>query len=284
MALKDLLVHLDESEGSQVRLRLAMDLARFHASRLCALFVDQRNEEQTEIRATAERGLAAARELAQLDWEIEGHIRHAASALRLDLEHYQAQHRLHFEWHRVRGFSDTAISRFAPYFDLCILGHPGLSKAGSADRRVSERLVFDIPTPLVFVPVNRAFSSIGRRIVVAWDYSRTAARALNDAMPLIERAEQATILNVASDSAAQDTAALDRLAERLRRHGTTVEALQLKATSQAIAEVLQAKALELGADLMVAGAFGHARLREHIFGGVTCGLLASMALPVFMSH
>jgi nucleotide-binding universal stress UspA family protein len=284
VALKDFLVHLDESEASHVRLHLAMDLASHHGSHLCALFVDQCNEEQTEIRATAERGLASAHDLAQLDWAIEADLHRAASRLRLRLDRYHAQHPLQFEWRRVRGFSDTTISKFAPYFDLCILGHPAVSKCGSAERTVSEKLVFDIPTPVMFVPVNRSFTSVGRRIVVAWDSSRTAARALNDAMPLIERSEHTTILNAASDPGRQGGGELDRLAERLRRHGAVAEALQIKISSQDIAEVLQAKALELGADLLVAGAFGHARFKERIFGGVTCSLLTHMALPILMSH
>lgn len=283
MALKDFLVHLDASQDSQVRLHLAMDLAQRHGSRLAALFVDQWNEQQSEIRATAEQGLASAQALAQLHWTIDADIGHAASRLRLHLERYGKQRSLQFDWHRERGFSDTTISRFAPYFDLCILGHPGVGKSGAPDHAVSEKLVSHIPTPVLFVPVNRAFSSVGRRIVVAWDFSRTAARALNDAMPLIEHSERTTILNVAADSASRGADELERLAERLRRHGTVADALRLSA-SQDIAETLQAKALELQADLLVAGAFGHARLKERLFGGVTRSLLAHTALPILMSH
>jgi len=283
VALKDILVHLDASEASIARLRLAMELAQRHASRLSALFVDEWSLEQRESRATAEMGLAAARDLDRLDRSITADIERSATRLRTLLAMFHQEHGLEFEWLRAAGSSAAAVGRLIPYCDFCVLGHDSLFSGTSVDREFCERLVFNTVTPVVFVPTQTAASSLGKRIVVAWDASRTAARALNDAMGLIEGAERTTVVYV--DCGLHVSApGLELLQNRLRRHNAHVSVLQVRAPQDAIATALQDKARELGADLLVAGAFGHSRLKERIFGGVSRELLQNMTLPVLMSH
>jgi nucleotide-binding universal stress UspA family protein len=287
VALKDILVHLDASEGSSSRLRLAMDLAGRHGSRLSAVFVDEWNLEQRESRATAELGLAAAPDLERLDRSIAADIERSATRLRTLLAAFRKDHSLQFEWHRFAGSSDVTIDRLVPYCDLCILGQNSLFTGSSLDRRFCERLVFSTVTPIVFVPAGAALNSLGKRIVVAWDSSRTAARAVNDAMTLIEGAERTTVVTVDSGpelGVVHGETSLELLQQRLRRHHAQVDAIRVRAPVESIAAALQAKAHELGADLLVAGAFGHSRLKERIFGGVSRDLLQNMTLPVLMSH
>jgi len=270
MALKELLVHLDQTEAATVRLRLAMELACQHDSRLTALFVDEWNVAQSDRKPNPALACDASK---------------ASQRLRQDLESFHKSRGLEFEWHYAREFSEVAVKQAAAYADLCILGHDGTSNFSPADRAFCANVVSAIGTPVLLIPKSTRAGTLGRRIVVAWDASRAAARALNDALPLIEQSDHTTVVNVDSGMHQQSMAGLKRLAERLARHGTQADALQIEALpSRSIGDVLQAKAHELGADLVVAGAYGHARAAENIFGGVTRDLLERTQLPLLLSH
>jgi nucleotide-binding universal stress UspA family protein len=284
VALKDILVPLDAREGSTLRLRLAMELANRHASRLTALFVDEWSFEQLESRATAELGLATARDVARLDRSVAADIERSATRLRTALVDFQQEHGLEFEWLRSEGSADAGVSHLVPYRDLCILGHDSLMTGTTLHRGFCEQLVFSTVTPILFVPMAPRITSLGRRVVVAWDSSRPAARAVNDALVLIEAADQTTLVNVDCGLHLNTAASLEMLRHRLGHRGVRVDVVQIRAAAKSIAAALQAKAHELGADLLVAGAFGHSRLKERIFGGVSRDLLQNMTLPVLMSH
>ena len=137
------------------------------------------------------------------------------------------------------------------------------------------------------MPSHGRFTSLGRHVAVAWNSSRAASRALNDALPIIERAERTTVITVNSEAYIGVHGGLpaEQMMEHLSRHNPATCLVELKEIpTEAIAERLQAKAKELGADLLVAGAFGHPRLWERLLGGVTRGLLDHMQLPLLMSN
>jgi nucleotide-binding universal stress UspA family protein len=141
--------------------------------------------------------------------------------------------------------------------------------------------------PVLFVPTDEPSRTLGRHIVVAWNSSRPAPRSLNDALPLIERADRTTILmiNPSGFIEGHEGPPGEQMLEHLKRHGATVDAVRIEGVTRgAIAARLQSEALALGADLIVAGAFGHPRLWEKMLGGVTNDLIGHMNLPVFMSH
>jgi nucleotide-binding universal stress UspA family protein len=135
----------------------------------------------------------------------------------------------------------------------------------------SEQILFLTGRPVLFVPTEGTFATLGRHIAVAWNSSRPAARSLNDALPLIERAEKTTVLMIdpsgSIDVHAGPPAA--HMVEHLRRHGAAAEAIRMENIPHgAIADKLLATAHAHGADLIVAGAFGHPRLWEKMLGGV----------------
>ncbi|HEY6925328.1 MAG TPA: universal stress protein [Steroidobacteraceae bacterium] len=109
-------------------------------------------------------------------------------------------------------------------------------------------------------------------------------RALNDSIALIEKADRTWLLNVDSGRDTLPVQSLERVTERLRRHGGSVDFMQLPASGRSVAGVLPAKAQDLGADLIVCGAFGNSRLKENLFGGVTRDLLDPARLPLLLSH
>lgn len=284
MALKELLVQLNQADGVESRLRLAMTLASRHSCRLTALFVGEWNRAQSTARATAEMGLATARALDELDLVVNTEIRRVASRLWNELQRFHNTSGLGVEWHHVRGFCDTAIRRYSPLTDLCILGHEGLDNVSSSDWSLCESMLFSLGTPVLYVPKATSVPTLGSRILVAWDGSRAAARALNDAIALLDESDYALILNVHAGQPKQSTAMLRRLAERLRRHCPRADFAEIEVPPKAIADALQARAGQMSADLIVCGAYARSRLKERIFGGVTRSLLEETRFPLLMSH
>ena len=141
--------------------------------------------------------------------------------------------------------------------------------------------------PVLFVPARGSFDTLGRHILIAWNSSRPSARAVNDALPLIERAEQVTVLAVNPTEFVERYGALppEQMVDHLRRHNASVEGIWLKdIPAPSIADALQHEARERGADMIVARAFGHPKLWEKLMCGVTRDLLTRMNLPVFMSY
>ena len=285
MALKDLLVYVDESESSLVRLRLAADLATRHGSRLTALHVREWSRAQLDLRKAAELGLVSAEGLHDLDRRIEASIETVAERLRSTLAALARDHDIAAELRSVEGEASIVVPQYARYADLCIVGRDQ-PEGASLNYTFSEQLLFVTGRPVLFVP-SGSFEILGRNIVVAWNSSRPAARSLNDALPLIERAERTTVLMVNPSGFIGTYRAPpgEQLVEHLRRHGVSANAVQVEDVQPgSIANTLQSKARALGADLLVAGAFGHPRLWEKLLGGVTHDLIAHMTLPVFMSY
>lgn len=286
MALKDLLVYLDQSDRALVRLRLAVDLARRHGSWLTALYVRDWNPDQLARRKTAELAGQPSAEVARLDRSVEASIDASADRLRSTLGRWAASHGLRTEWRIAEHEPAVALPQHARYADLCVLDVDTPAGSTSAGYRFSEEMLFTAGRPVLFVPEGD-FQSLGRHIVIAWNSSRASARAINDALPLLERAEKATVLAVNPEDfiGRHGALPLPRLIEHLARHGVAAQSVQVTdAPSAGIADELQAKARALGADLIVAGAYGHTWLREVLLGSVTRDLLARMRLPVMMSY
>jgi nucleotide-binding universal stress UspA family protein len=286
MALKDLLVCVDPTEDSLTRLRLAADLASRHGSRLTALHAREWSEAQQHEHSVAEMGLVTAKQMDRLNRRIEGSIDEAMEPARSALHALGRKYGLTTEWRSVAGSPSVVATQHARYADLCIVGHCAGTNATN-QYSFSETLLFRTGRPVLFIPFARPFETLGRRIVVAWNSSRPAARSVNDALPLIERAEQTTVVTVDSIDfiGKHDGLPAEQIVEHLRRHGASTDLIQLEnVPSAAIAEQLQNSAAELGADLLVAGAFGQPRLWEKLLGGVTLGLLDRMSLPIFMSY
>jgi nucleotide-binding universal stress UspA family protein len=287
MALKDLLVYADQKEGAHFRLRLAADLASRHKSRLTVLFVREFNQAQLGLRKTAELGLVSGADLDRLDQRIQSSIDEAAERLRAMVQALGSEHHLKVEWRSADGPAWVSAPQHARYADLCIVGPNQVDDGASAGSALSQKLLFATGRPVVFVPSFGPFERLGRHIAIGWNESHAATRAVNDALPLIERAERTTVITIASgDFVDRDGArAADQLLRHLRRHNPSVAAVKIKdVPARSIADALQGVAGTLGADLIVAGAYGHSKLWEDLVGGVTHDLLIRVNIPIFMSH
>jgi nucleotide-binding universal stress UspA family protein len=287
MALRDLLVYVDQSERASERLRLAADLASRHMSRLTAIYVREPTPAQLHEQSIAELGQGSSDAITRTNRRIRKSVDEAAERLRAALDEVKREHGLEVEWRCLDGVGSIVVPQHARFADLCILSQDVSAAATATGYTFSEELLFVSGRPVVFVPAQGSFDTLGRHILIAWNSSRASTRAVNDALPLIERAEQVTVLAVNPAEFAERNGALppEKMVEHLRRHGASVEGISLNNIAVgSIADAVQAEAHKVGADLIVAGAFGHPRLWEKLLGGVTRDLLARMNLPILMSY
>lgn len=144
-----------------------------------------------------------------------------------------------------------------------------------------EGVLFGSGRPMLLVPPNWRRSALGKNIMVAWNGKREAARALADAGPILESAETITLVSV--DDLEDMTLSAEAAAAHLMRNGVKAKTSVLK-RDQTEAETLLAAASTIGADLIVMGGYGRARLSEMVFGGVTRSLIRDASIPLLMSH
>jgi nucleotide-binding universal stress UspA family protein len=286
MALKDLLVHLDDSASGLTRMRLAADLARRHQAHLTVIYIEQRTEAQLHQLRSAELGLLPADKLSELERFIDAAVNRATMVMKASLEVLQKEFQIETEWRCVTADNVAHIvCQHARYADLAIVGHNTENTGDPAvEYSFGETILFTVGRPVIIIPSDTKRATLGQRIAVGWNSSRPAARALADATALIEKAENTTILTVNPDELAQRGALpVQNLIDNLMRHGSNVEAVQMTLHHTPIGDALQNQAQALGADLLVVGAYGHARLWEKLLGGVTRDILIRTAMPILMS-
>jgi nucleotide-binding universal stress UspA family protein len=183
------------------------------------------------------------------------------------------------------GFPAAAeqFGRMARRFDLAIVGQVE-PDSNSVEAAIAESALFESGRPIVIVPyVQRAPLKLDR-VMVCWDGSRAAARAISDSMPLLERAGSIEVVIVTNDRGKHDEIAGADMGLHLARHGVKVEVTRISRGKLDVVDALLSHAADSGADFMVMGGYGHSRLREFVLGGVTRGMLHSMVVPTLMSH
>ena len=145
-----------------------------------------------------------------------------------------------------------------------------------------DELVLGTGRPVLVVPTAGDLAPIGRRVLIAWNGSREAARAAFDCLPLVAHGGEVRVVTVDS---VRGESSLRALGEALNRHGVTPATASLtRSDGRSVADEILRDAAAFGADLLAVGCYGHSRLRETIFGGATTSILRDMALPVLMAH
>lgn len=175
----------------------------------------------------------------------------------------------------------------AQYADLSMIaGGLGDTREGDVALAYFGALLLESGRPVLVVPPRWSTRLPPRRIVVAWRPTREATRALHDALPLLRGADEVDLMvvdGVTGETRHGEQPGTD-IAAHLARHGVTVHVVQRESGGKPISTVLLERARETGADLIVAGGYGHSRLREWAMGGVTRELLFTSPVPVFYSH
>lgn len=172
------------------------------------------------------------------------------------------------------------LVEYARLRDLTILPMPA-----SSDQWYAEAIIFGSGKPTLILPEQpkRRPFQLGT-VAVAWDFSRAAARAISDALPMLELAKKVHIVTVVNEKALDTKRSGEEVARNLARHGIDVVLDKVDAKGDSIGAVLESYTSSQGADLLVMGAYGHTRLREFVLGGATRSLLSKPPLPILFSH
>jgi nucleotide-binding universal stress UspA family protein len=182
----------------------------------------------------------------------------------------------------IAGAADL-FGRIARRFDLAVVGQ-AQRQSGASEELLIEGALFGSGRPVIVVPYIQKQGLVLDRVVACWDGSRPAARAIADAMPFLTRARNVEILVVIAERDKSGEITGTNMARHLARHGVKVEIKRLAAGNTDVQAAILSHATDVGADFMILGGYGHSRLREFILGGVTRSILASMPVPVLMSH
>ena len=278
MSFRDIILAVDETDASRGRCALAVDLATRWESTLTGVF----------MRSHLTYDLLAAEGLAYLPrHEIEAVMTESAAAVKLaadvaeeTLRRAAEQAGASFEWRVIDGDSDAALIAAARRADLCIL--PPRVETSRGGRGVSAAtLGLASGGPTLIVPEEGEWRGMPKRVLIAWKNTRESARALHDAWPFLDAAEEVTVMVVSPSGMHGADGFLER---HMERHGCKTQVIVDHSDDVSVGKVLRRQIKALNADLLVMGLYGRSRLREMVLGGVSREMLGEPPVPLLTSH
>lgn len=280
MTFKNILLHMDATERCQERLNVASQLALAQAATLTGLYV----RPELFYPLYAEGAYFPDDLLANFEKEEKEYCEITEQKFRK----YSDAQGVQNEWHSEQGSLASVVSKHARYADLTVLGQGSTDDPKDLpDPFLSEDVVMLSGRPVLIIPNAGHFDSFGKRIMICWNASREAVRAINDAMPLLQTADKVTVMVVNPEKHSSgdhgDIPSAD-IAHYLARHGINAEAASTNTNQTDVGGIILSRASDMDADMIVAGAYGHSRTREWILGGVTKTLIHEATVPTFVSH
>lgn len=280
MPFKNILLHMDPSERCKERMAVAGRFAAIHDGTLTGLYVIP----EPFYPMYAEASYFPEDLLDTLETEEKENCKTAKQ----EFEAFTKTQNIRGEWHEEQGHLATVVCKHARYADLTILGQGSVEDPKNyPDPFLAEDVVMQSGRPVLIIPNTGHFEMPGKRVLISWNGSREAVRAVNDAMPILQAADKVTVLVVNPEKPASgdhgDIPSAD-IAHYLARHGVKAEAASTKTDQSDVGEIILARAFDVDADLIVAGAYGHSRTKEWILGGVTKTLIHETTVPAFLSH
>jgi nucleotide-binding universal stress UspA family protein len=282
MSYKTIVVHVNESSHTAARVKLAAAIAAQHEAHLIGVATPSLPNLFYMPGFDAGAGEALASYLALVK---EGALTALAA-----FEGFARQAGVPTcETRLVEDETGLSLCLQSRYCDLLVIGQNDPDQQISTQSQdVPEYVLTHSPSPILFVPFAGRFDSVGKRIVVAWNGSVEAARAVAAAMPFLKRAAlaQVVVFNAGKgDPGAHGEEPGADIARHLVRHGVKVQVSQQTTDDgMDIGNALLSHLADFDADLLVMGGYGHSRLREFTLGGVTRTILKSMTVPVLMAH
>ena len=175
------------------------------------------------------------------------------------------------------------LVEYARLRDVTILPVP---EGDYVEQGHAESIIFGSGRPTLLIPHarKRAGAFALDTVVVAWDFSRPASRAIADALPILEKTKRVCVVTVTNEKVIDAKRSGAELAKHLARHGINVALEAIDAAGRTIGDVLKSYVNSHDADLLVMGAYGHSRIRDFILGGATKSMLSRPPFPIFLSH
>jgi nucleotide-binding universal stress UspA family protein len=279
MSYRSIVVHLDTGERAHPRLELALRVAKQFGAHLTGMFSVFMPDRRSFYVMAGSAEYYSSQEKLRTE-------RRAAIERLFHAELGRAK--VEGDWVTTDECANLAVPRRGRTADLIIASQddPDDPEAYVGDH-FPENLVMSTGRPVLMVPCVGTFASLGSNVMVAWDGSREATRAVHDALPFMQHAKKTTVVavNGTKDEPADSRPPAADIATVIARHGVKVEMINIDAaTGASTGNALLCHASDLGANLIVMGAYGHARWQELVMGGATREILKSMEVPVLMSH
>lgn len=281
MSWKDVLVIVSEAEADEPALALGEALAGLCSDcHLAAAFLTPLPDEPLAYEPTVVAGVWA---------ELLGRARQDA-----EVERKKVEARLQRSAKTAELRTAEALSRdlgrvaavHARYADVAVMTRPSEGAGVELREEIIEGVLFHSGRPALIAPPGWTGTMIGKRVVVAWDASREATRALSEADDLLENAEAVTVLTVDAKSKmfGHGDQPGANIAGHLSRRGLPAEVRNVDSAGRSASAAILEEAKKFNADLIVMGGYAHSRLRELVFGGATRDLLRTTTVPLLMAH
>lgn len=276
MPLKSILAHAAPNDRLAAVLDIACTVAKAHEAHLIGLHISSDPAVSLQSLPGPLPG--------ELITSIESRIEEERDRSQTGFDDAVARHGVNGEWRVGNGDLASVIGTHARYADLAVMGQ-GDDGEALDDPELPTVVATTTGRPVLIVPRAGKFDQVGDRVLVCWNTSREATRAVADALPILQKAQHVTVLAVNPDDGAKHGAMPGAdISHYLARHGVRAEANRTYAEDIDVSDAILSRASDLGCDLIVMGAYGHSRMREWIFGGVTRSIMRTMTRPVLISH
>lgn len=275
-SLTNILVHLDDGDSCGERLELCAALAGANDAHLSGLYVS---------RFLTQAMLVDAPPSGMLIQALDEEQRSRTARVRELFDSNTAALDARREFHHEEGDPVHWLSVYGRYADVVAVQKPGEADAVFGAGGIPGALALSCGRPVLVVPGTAVKSLSPARVMVAWDGSREAARAVADAHPFLRMASKVEVVSVSEDKSTGPGAPNGRdLCRHLSLHGIEAVPITLPPSKIDIPDALLSRAAAQGAELIVLGAYGHSRFRELVLGGVTRHLLTHSPVPLLLSH
>jgi nucleotide-binding universal stress UspA family protein len=269
--MKTILVPIEADEGQESRLQAAFDIARACSGQVVCVQVTP-----YAAYAVGDTGMGAF-PMASLIEAVEAQ----RTRQRTEIEARLHAEGVAWAWSSHDGDLVETLTTLSRLADVVVMNSGPFNAAGRLKLSLTGDVAIAAPTPVLAVPPAVRSFAVAGPVVVAWDGSQEAALALRAAMPLLRLASSVNLLTV--DEKDPDLCGRDAAAY-LARHGIAAEVIERSDRGASVEAVIRTVIVETSATWMVQGAYGHSRLRQTIFGGVTRGLLSDAPVPMLIAH
>ena len=279
MALTNILVHIDHGRSVPARLAVALQLADRHNAHLTALYAVTRPRIPDHVKPMIPEAVL------QMQARRAAEVAAGAQAV-FDAACRAAGCGARAEWRQTSGEPLDQLTLHVRYADIAVVGQTDPDAGNGELVDLPGMLALAAGRPVIAVPYIGAYPRIGENVLIAWNASREATRAVNDALPILEQAKSVTVLSVnprGGNNGHGEEPGAD-ISLHLARHGVKVASTHIVSDELDPADLILSRAADLGADLLVMGAYGRSRLREMVLGGVSRHMMQHMTAPVLMSH
>jgi nucleotide-binding universal stress UspA family protein len=289
MPLRDIFLHADEGPDFKARLEVAVDLAATHRAHLTAVYVPVLPRDTARARRGAHLAMpapvlvvegAARRRTNPADLKLANayeRVREMSDRTKEVFERQAERAGVAHQWVYDEADLLEALALHARFCDVLVITQPEATDE-------SRRMVLALGLPILMLPANSPFPRIGRRILIAWDRSPVALRAVNNARPFLREAEEVKVLSVGLEPIYRGAISGSGIIEHLTRHDIKASRLRVEAGGARLSDVILSTAAKEKSDLIVMGAFGKRGVRERMLGGVTSTVIADTTIPLLLSH